>query len=88
MKNRRTSRIAQVWGSLLVPAILLMVTTSFANPTGRTGATKLNSTAGCGGCHGSAADPAVTVTITGPCISPTRDLSFAVLSLDIGLAST
>lgn len=49
-------------------AILVYGVTAFSYPGGIAGRTQKNTTAGCGGgnCHGSGANTAVTVAITGP----------------------
>ena len=69
--------------SLYVVAAMIAAYSSmpmaFARPTGITGTTRLNSTAGCGSCHGSTATTSVVVSITGPSsMTPSQTSQFQV----------
>lgn len=64
MKNLilKNSMVIVLTAFLLLAASVIL----YASENGITGRTKKTSNNGCGGCHGSTADPQVSVTISGP----------------------
>jgi len=75
MKARRYA----IYAAVAIFGACATMPIAFSSPGGKTGSTRLNSTKGCGGCHGSTATTSVVVSITGPAsMTPGQTSQFQV----------